>query len=312
MFLEKAYSGKNRWALYILTLLIVFIAIQLAGIPFAVYALMAKGINAAEAGNMLALAGTNTGLPLMLLSYVGGFFALLLCVKYIQQKKYTDIITGRSRIDYKRILFGAGIWAVLMIVTFVFQIMTSDTSSIVLQFDPLNFTILVITALVFLPFQTSFEELVFRGYLMQGSVLLFKYRWVAWLLTSIIFGALHAANPEVEKFGLLVAMPQYILMGLILGYVAIKDDGLELALGLHMANNILAAVTVTSDASALQTHALFIDLAPSASHTDTLIMLISGLIFIVVCNRKYHFGSKINLWAKVEKPIEIEPTEELS
>ena len=51
------------------------------------------------------------------------------------------------------------------------------------------------------------------------------------------------------------ALPQYILMGLILGFVAVKDDGMELSLGLHMANNIIAAITITSDSSTLQTHA---------------------------------------------------------
>ena len=88
-------------------------------------------------------------------------------------------------------------------------------------------------------------------------------------------------------------------MGLILGYIAVKDDGIELALGLHMANNILAAITLTSDASTLQTHALFKDMNPSASHLDTLMMLITGILFIWICNRKYHFWGKINIWQKI-------------
>ena len=103
---------------------------------------------------------------------------------------------------------------------------------------------------------------------MQGSILLFKYRWVALLLTGFAFGLLHGSNPEVDRFGFWVAMPQYILMGLLLGLVAIWDDGLELALGLHLANNIISSLVVTHDASALQTHALFKDMAPTA-HTWT-------------------------------------------
>ena len=150
-------------------------------------------------------------------------------------------------------------------------------------------------------FQTSFEELLFRGYLMQWSALLFKYRWVAVVITGVLFGILHGANPEVEEFGMWVALPQYILMGLILGFVAVKDDGMELSLGLHMANNIIAAITITSDSSTLQTHALFKDLHPTASHFDTLTMLVAGVIFIWICNRKYHFWGKICLWKKIQK-----------
>ena len=33
MFLEKAYRGKNHWTFYVLTLLIVFVAIQIASLP---------------------------------------------------------------------------------------------------------------------------------------------------------------------------------------------------------------------------------------------------------------------------------------
>jgi len=59
-----------------------------------------------------------------------------------------------------------------------------------------------------------------------------------------------------------------------------------------MANNIIAAITITSDSSTLQTHALFKDLHPTASHFDTLTMLVAGVIFIWICNRKYHFWWK--------------------
>ena len=120
-------------------------------------------------------------------------------------------------------------------------------------------------------------------------------------LQRLAFGLLHGTNPEVDRFGFWVAMPQYILMGLLLGLVAIWDDGLELALGLHLANNVISSLVVTHDASALQTHALFKDMAPTASHTDTVVMLVCGIIFLWICNRKYKFFSKINLWGKVER-----------
>ena len=127
---------------------------------------------------------------------------------------------------------------------------------------------------------------------MQWSALLFKYRWVAVVITGVLFGILHGANPEVEEFGMWVALPQYILMGLILGFVAVKDDGMELSLGLHMANNIIAAITITSDSSTLQTHALFKDLHPTASHFDTLTMLVAGVIFIGFATGNITFGER--------------------
>lgn len=288
MFLEKAYRGKNHWTFYVLTLLIVFVAIQIASLPLAVY-LIIQNPEAAMQGNIGTLTSTNAGLALTLFTFVGGFIALFLCIHFIQKKKYLDIVTGRPKFDWKRLGFGAAIWSILTLITFAITIGTSNDSDILFQFDPVNFLILVIISLIFLPFQTVFEEILFRGYLMQGAALLFKSKWVAFFLIAILFGLMHISNPEIKAFGIEVALPQYMLMGLILGFIAIKDDGLELAIGLHLANNFLAAVTFTSDASALQTHALFKDLHPTASHLDTLIMLIAGVIFIAICNRKYRF-----------------------
>lgn len=305
MFLEQSYSGKNQWYLYVFTLLIVFTATQIGVIPW----MLSVPKETLLSGNIALGTNTNLGLALVLFSFAVGFFALLLCVKYIHHKAYLDIITARPKINWGRIFFSAGIWALLSLLTFAVQFITTDSSEIVFQFDPVKFFGLVLVSLVMFPFQTSFEELVFRGYLMQWSVILFKYRWVALLITSVLFGVMHGANPEVEAFGMWVTLPQYILMGLILGYVAVKDDGLELALGLHMANNILAAITFTSDASTLQTHALFKDLNPSASHIDTLMMLVIGVVFIWICNRKYQFIGKVNLWEKVTEPTS--PTERL-
>ena len=306
MFLEKAYRGNNKWYFYLLTLIIVFAAVQLASLPLALYYIL-KDPQAALSGNannLLAITNTNLGLALMLFTFTAGVIALLFCVKWLHHKQPLDILTGRNRFDIKRTLFGALIWGILSFVLLGAQYGFGDTSNLVFQFEPFNFFMMCIVILIFLPFQVAFEEFIFRGYLMQGSVLLFKYRWVALLITGCIFGLLHASNPEVERFGFWIAMPQYILMGLILGFVAIMDDGLELALGLHLSNNVISSIVVTHESSALQTHALFRDINPQASHMDTLVMLACGIIFIWVCNRKYKFLSKINLWGKVEQPDE--------
>ena len=301
MFLEKAYTGINRWYFYILSLLIVFVATQIGSLPLAGYLLWRNPELLQRGGNLSSVTDTNLGLALTLLGFLVGFFALLLCVKYIHHKNYLDIVTARRQLDWGRIFFGAGLWGILSLITFALPFIFGDTSDIVFQFQPLNFVVLLLISLMLFPFQTSFEELLFRGYLMQGSALVLRYRWAAILLTGILFGVLHGANPEVKEFGVWLALPQYILMGLILGLVAVKDDGMELALGLHGANNILAAVTFTSDASTLQTHALFKDLAPSASYWDIITIVVSGILFIWICNRKYHFWNKVNIWEKIDK-----------
>ena len=120
---------------------------------------------------------------------------------------------------------------------------------------------------------------------MQWFGYLFRYRWVAILLSGLLFGIVHGANPEIETFGIWVALPQYILIGLILGYITVKDNGTELALGFHMANNIITTLTITGEGLTLQTHALFKDLNPTSSWLDILLILLSGIIFIWICHK---------------------------
>lgn len=299
MFLEQVHTGKNQWYLYVFSLLIIFTATQIGSLPLMGY-LLYENPDILKTGNISVATATNTGLVLALLSFVAGFFALFYCVKYIHHKNTLSIVTSRPKVDWGRIFFAASVWGFLTLVTLLVPLIATDSQDIIFQFDPVPFFILVVISLLLFPFQTSFEELLFRGYLMQWAARLFKYRWLAVLVTGVLFGLMHGANPEMEEFGVWIALPQYILMGLVLGYVAVKDDGTELALGLHMANNILAAITVTSDASTLQTHALFKDLHPTASWTDTLVMLVAGILFIWICNRKYRFIHKINLLEKIK------------
>ncbi len=288
MFIEQALTGKNNWSLYILTVLIVFLIMQIASLPLLIYMLITTP-ETLQYGMLDTVTDTNLGLVLTLLTFVAGFFALFFCVKYIHRKNYLDIVTSRPKFNWQRFFFGAGVWAILTLIPLSITIYTRENNEIILQFNFLTFIGLAIISLLLLPFQTAFEEIMFRGYLMQGFALFFKSRWISFVLVALLFGIMHSANPEVKNFGAEVTLPQYITMGLLLGFIALKDEGLELAIGLHAANNILAALTFTSDSSALQTHALFKDLSPSASHLDTLILLIAGIIFIAICNRKYHF-----------------------
>ncbi len=104
----------------------------------------------------------------------------------------------------------------------------------------------------------------------------------------------------------MAAMPFYILPGLLLGLTTLLDEGTELSLGLHAANNIGACIFVTSSWTALQTDALWIDTAePSLVWTDYLPMLIGYPLILLIFSKKYGWKNwKAKLFDKVEKPIE--------
>lgn len=301
MFLQKSFIGKNKWYLYLLVLVLVFVLAQVGGIPFAVYAMMTN-LDAVQAGDTAALSQVRdtAGLALMLLSFAVGLLALVVFARIFQGKRFVDYTTGRRHWDVRRFGFGFLVWGILVTLVTVQQVLSD--ADVVLNFEPSKFFPLLLVGLVLFPFQTGFEEVVFRGYLMQGSALLFRYRWAALLATSLLFGLMHSANPEIDTFGFWTAMPQYVLMGLIMGFVAIKDDGIELAAGMHFANNLMSSLLVTSNGMVFDTAAVFRDLSPEVGWTDTLVMAVAGVVFVLICRAWYGFRGKVNLWGRVTRP----------
>ncbi|MDR1273607.1 MAG: CPBP family intramembrane metalloprotease, partial [Odoribacteraceae bacterium] len=163
MFLEKAYRGRdNRWYMYLFTVLVVFVAMQVGAIPFAVY-----NFKSLASGERVVATGSLVDLALMLFSFVVALLALLACVKYLHGKRVIDLFSGRVRFDFRRFFFAAIVWGGLTFLTFGITCLV-DSSSLRFQFDLFPFLATCLVLLVFLPFQVAWEECMFRGYLMQG------------------------------------------------------------------------------------------------------------------------------------------------
>lgn len=195
-------------------------------------------------------------LALMMGMFVFTLLFLWLALKFVQKKPLSSIATGFEKIRWNRYFFSFGIWAVLILVLTLVSYLTSP-EEIELRFDAGNFFILLVVAIIFIPIQTATEELIFRGYLMQGFGLAFKNGIMPLIITSVLFGLMHASNPEAKAHGLLIMMPYYIFFGAFLGVLTLLDEGAELAMGIHCANNLMSSLLVCSKNSVLQTDAIF-------------------------------------------------------
>ena len=176
-----------------------------------------------------------------------------------------------------------------------------------LKIDPSNFTLnnktdslilLSVISVLFIPVRASLEEILFRGYLMQGFAALVKNRWFPLMMTSILFGLLHGLNPEVKEFGFFTMMPQYIVFGLIFGIITILDDGIEAAMGAHAANNIFLCIMVTNESSALQTSAIYsqYNINPWLEFSA---LLVTGIIFISILKIIFKWDAFSILFKKI-------------
>ncbi len=310
-FLQQGYKGRTEWYWYLITLIIVFVFWQIIGvIPLSIVAYLKAGSMDAfmKAGNdAFASLGINSNLYLVLalLTLIMGLLGLVIGVKFIHNRTIKTIITSRKKMDWQRVFYAFALWFFIS-VSFLAIGVYMDSDNLIWNFRPIPFLILVIISLLLLPLQTSFEELFLRGYLMQGIGVLAKNRWVPLIVTSLIFGLLHGANPEVEKLGWGV-MVFYIGTGLFFGITTLLDEGTELALGLHAANNIVAAVFVTTDWTAFQTEALYIDTSEPSLGWETFIpVFVLYPILLLIFSNKYKWRNwSEKLLSRVEKPVTV-------
>lgn len=295
-FIEQAYKGKNDWWRYLLALLLVFTGWQVVGIVPIVGIAIANAesiddLMEASANAFLGL-GIDSNLYLlgMLLTFVFGLVFLLVAVRTIHHRRAVTLVTSRPGVDWRRYFSGFVLWFIISLALLVLDYFL-HSGDYIFNFKPLPFLILVLISLLFMPLQTAFEELLFRGYLMQGLGILFRNAAVPLLLTSVGFGLLHGFNPEVQKLGYSILI-YYIGTGLLFGIITLMDEGTELALGMHAANNIVAAVFVSMDWAVFQTEALFKDVSePSLSMEMFLPVFVLYPLVIYFFSKKYGWSN---------------------
>ncbi len=306
MYFIRAQKSKNEWWRYLTGILIVMLAYLVIGsIPLGIVLVLktAQGapmdMNAfIETYNTEAIGiSQNSGLLLLLFPSVLAFFVLWGVMVLIHGKKTGDIASSEGKIRWPRLLTASFIWLTLMIAAeLIFASTHPENYSF--RFAPERFFPLLILAILCIPFQAWFEELLFRSYLMQGTGLLFRLRIVALLLTSLGFGLLHAFNPEVKEFGFMSTMPYYVGFGIFAGLLVIMDNGIELAFGVHAVNNIYSAVFVTYESSVLKTPALW-----TINRIDpwllNLAFLIMACVFIFIMAKIYAW----NDWKRIFRLI---------
>ncbi len=251
MFIEQAYKGKNSWWRIVIT------TICTAGIfvgNIIAYLITSKEqfdeVNASMTGMP-----NNLSLFINLSPFIFLLGLLFLFVRNLHHRDILSLTTSRNKLDVKRILFSFFLIVLLTMLVFIISYF-NDNSNIQWNFNPSKFGLLFLISLLLFPCQIGLEEYLFRGYLMQQIGIIAKNRWFPLIFTSVIFGLFHSANPEVTKMGFGV-MVFYIGTGFLLGIITLMDESLELALGFHLGNNMMAALLITSNYSAIHTDALF-------------------------------------------------------
>ncbi|CEL24386.1 MULTISPECIES: CPBP family intramembrane glutamic endopeptidase [Methanobacterium] len=271
-FLDNAREGKNNWWMYLITFIAVFLVMMLGTI------LPVEILNKFNNNLLNSIVGLGVGFALSLIS-------LYLLARFLHHKKLISLINTGKQVRWSQIFKGGILWAVLASsLTIIYMLLNPSAFKFSFNFYP--FLILVIISCLCFPIQAFFEELFFRGYLMQGFGLVFKRALIPVIITSILFGVMHASSLTNLNQTLLVITSTSI-MGLLYGIVTLADNGIELAAGSHIANNLLMAIFFNSgDATFSSLPSLFV--SSTETVVDLIIFIIAAVLFVLILfwNRK--------------------------
>jgi uncharacterized protein len=228
---------------------------------------------------------------MMLLSFIIGLVVLWFCVKKIHGRDPRTLIHPLGNINWSRIFKSVGLWltcsALVEFVTYLIHPAYYQFSLVWSNFIPSIFV-----GLLLIPLQTSFEELFFRGYLLQG-IGSWNF-WAGVLFSSLLFGLVHGANDEIKEVGA-IALVYYVGVGLFFALLAVLDRNLEQPLGIHAANNIYAFLLVGYPSSSLPTASI---ITTTTINFPLMIgqWLIVVVMYLILARKVLDFKPKLNDW----------------
>ena len=296
-FIDKAKEGNTSFSSYLLGIVLI-ISVYLLGSYFLILDLQwnfgIESFDGISQKEIVRILGNSRFLAWLIVPFLFVALFLVIHTKFVHKRTVLSIFSGRENFDWKRVLFSFSLlFSVLSLFLFI-QYLSSD--SLIFQFDLQKFIPLFFIAIFLLPIQTSCEELLFRSYILQGIKMRTKKNSIAVLISGIMFGAIHIGNPEIAKIGYHIIV-YYMLVGVFLALISLFDNGIELALGYHAANNVFAALMITNNWQAFQTDAVFMDISDPGMGLDTIfgILFILPLVFFIFY-KKYKWHSLKEMW----------------
>jgi len=302
MYIENVLKVKNDWWRYFIGCCVVFIATQIGSIPFIIAIFSKVGVEGSSQIDqftmMTVLGDSNLTLFYFLIPFLFGLLGLFIVVKFIHKQTFLSLTTSRKKIDFSKIVTSFLLACSIVLLSTITSYLISPEDYL-FNFELKPFLILAMISILLIPIQTSFEEYIFRGYLMQGIGAIVKNKWIPLLITSLLFGFLHYWNPEIDKLGNL-SIIFYVLTGLFLGVITLMDKGMELAIGFHAGNNVFLSLLVTADWTVFQTNSILKDLGEPDLTSMLVPFFIIYPLIILYLSKKYNWTDwKENLIGRI-------------
>lgn len=216
-----------------------------------------------------------------LATFIPFLLATPLAWRYLLGQPWATLVNERGRIEWRRIRTGFAAWMLLAAASTAVDAILSP-EGYRFSFEAGRFALFALVVIVFLPLQTSAEELFFRGWVLRWAGRLPAASRI--IISGVVFSLPHAGNPEAATDTWL-ALTAYFLLGAGWAWASVRDGGIELALGAHLANNAFSLLIVGYDNAALPTSAVFttnrLDLLSTA-----IAMAVAAPLFVTLTRRR--------------------------
>ncbi|CEA13283.1 MULTISPECIES: CPBP family intramembrane glutamic endopeptidase [Methanobacterium] len=291
-FLDNASEGSNSWWKYVLTVIMSLVGGSLvAGIILGILLVVLSIFSSGGIANIYDFITSALSSPFSLvilvgISYTLSYLFFYICLRFIHHKHLLKVINTVSGVRWKLLFKGLILWALIL---FIFSLpdLIINPGSYQITYNSGNFLILLVICLLVFPLQASFEEILFRGYLMQGFSLISKKPWIPLLITSVLFGIVHFFNGTSLTSDLSIVASTFVV-GMMLGVLALADNGIESAMGVHIANNLYVALFFNSTDSGLQGLPSVVTSQAAEPFSGLFFLILASILMIVILfwNRK--------------------------
>ncbi len=265
-FIENSTLGKNKWWQYVLSVLTTIVVIAIVNII----------IRQVLPNSKKLFPDNDFGKGIFTFCLILVIFGLALIVflflaSKLHQRPKMSFISNKGTFSCRQYFIGFLAWGSLLFIgSTIFDYQKLE--DFIVNFNLYQFIVLLLFGFLAIGVQSFFEELVIRGYFLQGLHLHLKNIKILILVNGVIFGVLHFGY-GVESF-----LSSWVF-GIAFAIIVHLQNSIEFVSGAHNANNLLLSLVFLDLSEATnQAFSWEIDWGYFSIHIISILILV-GLVY---------------------------------
>jgi len=242
-WVDGARPQTQLWRMLVGVVIIAVVWILWTILVLVIYLIVAVALwrqDVQTVADQLAKGATPVVVLVMLSTFIGMWLGVALALKLLHKgQKVESLFSAEGRIRWREFGIGVAIIAGYALISMsVYQLAGMNGGAYRNDISITTWLIFLLPMIVLLFLQSSGEELVFRGYIMQHLAGRFRHPLVWGLLPALAFGALHYANGSFTEYSVYYVAVT-VLFGLIAAVTVWRTGSISTAMGMHTTNNFL-------------------------------------------------------------------------